>query len=123
MERREHKRFEVRSGAFAVLSTPESRFTKRVGQIIDISMGGLAFCYIATEEPSNGESELKIITTNNGFHLDRLPSRTVSDFETPDESPFTSISMRRSGLQFGRLTEEQISMLEHFILQHTVGEV
>lgn len=121
-ERRKDKRFEVRNGAFAVLrasSWPHS--TQKLGQIKDISMGGLAFSYIASEDLSNGSVQLSIFLVKNRFHLRKIPFETISDLET-DEVPFSSITMRRSGVQFGELTPNQISQLKYFIQSHTIGE-
>ncbi len=42
VEQRKHKRFKVLEGAFAALRAPWPHST-RLGQIIDIGMGGLAF--------------------------------------------------------------------------------
>lgn len=120
-ERRKHKRFQVQNGAFAVFtafSWPHS--TQKLGQIIDIGMGGLAFSYIASEEPSNGSLELSIFLAENRFHLRNIPFETISDVET-NEVPFSSITMKRSGVQFGELTPNQISQLKYFISNHTIG--
>jgi len=122
-ERRKHKRFRVQSGAFTVLtafSWPHS--TQKLGQIIDISMGGLAFSYIASEELPNVSLELSIFLAGNRFHLRSIPFETISDAET-NEVPFSSITMKRSGVQFGELTPDQISQLKYFIRNHTTGEV
>ena len=103
-ERRKHKRFRVQSGAFTVLtafSWPHSN--PRLGQIIDISMGGLTFSYITSEESLNVSLELSIFLAGNRFHLRSISFKTISDAET-NEVPFSSINMKRSGVQFGELT-------------------
>ena len=122
-ERRKHKRFRVQSGAFTVFtafSWPHS--TQKLGQIIDISMGGLAFTYITGEESPNVSLELSIFLAGNRFHLRSIPFETISDAET-NEVPFSSINMKRSGVQFGELTPNQLSQLKHFIWNYTTGEV
>jgi hypothetical protein len=122
VERRKHKRFQVQDGAFAVAMPPQPRSTPP-GQIIDVSRGGLAFRYIAGEEGSNGSFELIILLANNNFHLDKVPFETISDFEIANEVPFSSITMRRRGVQFGKLTDKQISQLDYFIRNYTIGDV
>lgn len=120
-ERRKHKRFRVQNGAFAVFtafSWPYS--TQKLGQIIDIGMGGLAFSYIASEEAPTGAVELSIFLAENRFHLRNIPFETISDVET-NEVPFSSITMKRSGVQFGELTPNQVSQLKYFISNHTIG--
>ena len=121
LERRKHKRFQVQNGAFAVLrafSWPHS--TQKLGQITDIGMGGIAFSYIAEQEPSNGSLELGIFLADNSFRLRKIPFETISDLEIK-KGPFNSITMRRSGVQFGELTPNQISQLKYFIRNHTIG--
>jgi hypothetical protein len=85
-------------------------------------MGGLAFTYITSEEPPNVSLELSIFLAWNRFHLRRIPFETISDAET-NEVPFSSINMKRSGVQFGELTPSQISQLKYFIRNYTTGEV
>jgi len=92
-----------------------------MGQIIDISRGGLAVRYIAGEERSNDSSELSIIFADHSFYLPKVPIETISDFEIA-KMPFISMTPRRRGLQFGELTHHQMSELEYFIQNHTTGE-
>jgi hypothetical protein len=86
-----------------------------------MSMGGLAFRYIGSHEPSRMKTESKIFI-DNSFCLDEVPFETVSDFEA-SQIPFTSLVMRQSGVQFGDLTHDQRSQLKHFIHNHTTGKV
>jgi hypothetical protein len=117
-ERRKHKRYPVKNGAFAVLGPPSTK----IGQIINISMGGLAFGYIAGKEPSDTSFELGILLAEDSFHLTKVPFKTVSDQEAK-EVPFSSLTMRRCGVQFGELRPNQMSQLEYFMQNHTIGEV
>jgi hypothetical protein len=122
-ERRKHKRFQVQNGAFAevrAISWPRS--TKRLGRITDIGMGGLAFTYIASEEPLNGSVQLSIFLGGNRFDLREIPFETIWDIDT-QEVRFRSLTMRQSGVQFGELTPHQISQLKYFIQNHTTVEV
>ncbi|UCD87489.1 MAG: PilZ domain-containing protein [Desulfobacterales bacterium] len=117
-ERRKHKRYRAHDGAFAVLG-PHST---KIGQIIDVSVGGLAFSYIAGKEPSDATFELSILFAQDSFHLTKIPFKTISDQEAK-EVPSNTLTMRRSGLQFGELTPSQISQLQYFIRNCTTGEV
>jgi c-di-GMP-binding flagellar brake protein YcgR len=118
VERRKHRRFEVSTGVFVAFRPHDGK----LGEIIDISMGGLAFRYLATTEPSNGSHKLKIFLTESDFCLNDVLFETVSDFGT-DQIPFTSITMRRSGVQFSKMTPRQVSQLERFIDSHAEDEV
>ena len=119
IERRNQKRFQAQDGAFAAIRGSASK----VGQIIDISRGGLAFRYIANGELSNGAAELDILLANNRFLLEKVPFKTISDFEIDKEIPFTFITMRRLGVQFGDLLDSHTSQLEYFIQNHTIAEL
>jgi hypothetical protein len=116
VERRKHTRFHVRDGAFAVLGP----YSSKIGQIIDMSIGGLAFSYIAGEERSNRSYELGILLAENSFYLTKIPFETIWDKETRGV-PFSSVPMRRCGVQFGELTQNQASQLQYFIQNHTGG--
>ncbi len=118
-DRRIHKRFEVKEGAFSSLRGPVSK----LGQIMDISRGGLAFRYIDTGVYPDSSFELDISSTNNGFHMTEVSCKAVSDSAIANEFHSSSITMRRLGVQFAELTHNQTSQLEHFIQTHTVGEV
>jgi PilZ domain len=118
-ERRKHKRFEVQEGAFASLRGPVSK----LGQITDISMGGLAFRYIDTGVHPDRSFELDISLINSGFHLPEVSCKTISDSAVAKEFYSSSITMRRLGVQFAELTYNQASQLEHFIQNHTIGEI
>lgn len=108
MKRRKYKRFRARENAFAVLTDHD----RKLGQIIDISRGGLAFHYIANGGPSNESSELDIFAPEIGFHLGKIPTRIISDLEIPNEIPFSSITMRRCGVAFGERMGNQIFQLK-----------
>ncbi|UCD86765.1 MAG: PilZ domain-containing protein [Desulfobacterales bacterium] len=118
VERREHERFETRDGAFILLG-PDST---KLGRLIDISMGGLAFSHVARTRPPDELFELDLFLVEGDFYLDKVPYEIISDFKTYDNH-FGSITMRRCGVQFGSLTQSQISELEYFIQNHTTGEV
>jgi len=117
VERRRHKRFLVPVGMFVGFRPDNSR----LGEVIDISLSGLSFRYLASGGPSNGSRRLNIFLTERGFCLDNLPFETVSDVGTY-EIPFTPVTMRRSGVQFERLTEGQASRLEYFIEHFTTNK-
>lgn len=71
-ERRKHKRFHVQDGAFAVL---RPHYAELLGQIIDISRGGVSFRYIASEELSNGSFKLDILLGNTILATSKSESR------------------------------------------------
>ena len=116
VERRKHKRFQIRKGGFVGLGP----YFGKVGPIIDVSIGGLGFRYIGSEE-TNG-SYLDIFLADDDFYLRNVRFKTIWDFKTVDETLSSSVTMRRRGVQFKKLTDHQRSQLEYFIKNHTVGE-
>jgi hypothetical protein len=116
VERRKHKRFQVQDGGSVVLRA----HSIELGQIIDVSRDGLACRYIPSRQPSSGSFELVILLADGSFYLDEIPFRIVSDCETNDD-PFSFSTMRRCGVQFGKLTRNQVSQLEYFTRNHAIG--
>ena len=114
LERRKHKRFQVPRDAFVGVGP----YFNKVGPITDMSIDGLAFRYIGSEEPSNRSHKLDIFLTDGDFYLGKIPFETISDLEIVNKAPSSSITMRRSSVQFRKLTHYQISQLESFIQIH-----
>ena len=119
IERRTQKRYLVEEGAFASL---RGGVTK-LGQIMDISKGGLAFRYIDIGDRPNSTFEIDIyVEKNDGFHLEKVPSKSVSDSQLINNVPFSSIVMRRHGVSFEELTDNHRNQLKYFIDSHTTDE-
>ena len=118
VERRRHKRFNVKEGAFAALM-PDSQ---KLGQILDLGKGGLSFLYIDTGAAADVSTELDIYVAGNEFYLSKLPVHIVSDVRIPNKIPINPIVMRRQGVQFGEMMPEQTSSLDSFMRQYTTGE-
>ena len=120
VERRRHQRFQMPSSAFAGLSP----YYGKLGRILDLSMGGLAFHYIGTEEP-NGSTSIDIFMNDLDSYLDfylrNVTFKTISDFPVVTDG-LATVTLRRMGVQFGKLTQGQRAALEHFIEEHAIGE-
>ncbi len=114
-ERRKFQRFKAAYGAYAVAG-PEAA---KLGQIKDISMGGLAFNYLADEARSQRCNELDIIIRQYSMRIEHLPVKTISDFEMAPKNVFSTVKLRQLGVQFGDLTPDQTSQLEHLLKTHT----
>jgi len=126
VEQRRYKRYEVPTGSFVALGPQNSI----LGQIIDISMGGLAFRYMDSKKPID-ESYLDIFLTERHFCLGKVPVKAVSDYEINntvtcklvDGVPYRRTAMKRSSVQFGELTHHQMSQLEHFVQNNATCEL
>ena len=114
--RRKHPRFLVKEGAFAVMKPGY----KYLGQIKNISRGGLAYRHIADKRPENGLYKIDIFLSNKEFYLENIPFKTVSVLDEATEFPYSSVMMKRRCIQFGDLDPEQKQMLDYFIMNHTL---
>lgn len=86
-----------------------------MGQIQDISTGGLCARYLFTNENNKGCSEITIFGCNDRFiHVDKVQCRIVYDHEVPKGS-WEQISTRRCGVDFEKLSVRQLIMIEDFI--------
>ena len=115
VERRKHKRFKAKEGAFAILTADKNR----MGQIKDISKGGLTFQYIDSGEPPKSSVEVEIFLALHDFYLKKLPIKNIEEFEIDNPLPFSSLPMRQLSIQFGKMKPIQKSLLEHFLQNYT----
>lgn len=98
VERRKSKRYKAADGAYAAIS-PKSH---KLGQIIDISMGGLAFKYIDTNNgdikndniENKNDSEESIFLSSMGFYVGDIPFKTISDEEVTSAPSLSSMKVR-----------------------------
>jgi len=118
-ERRKQKRLQIQNGAFAIVR-PEYI---KLGQIIDIGLEGLAFRYVVTGTRGNTAFEVDIFLVGDGFYLEKLPIKPISDIKLSKKFSNGTLPMRRCGVQFGALTQNQITQLEYFIKNYTTGEL
>jgi hypothetical protein len=142
IERRKHKRFKIKNGAVAAMITTApvtSEQTKvmsmskdalattknkyiRMGQIINISKGGLAFRYTDGGGKSIESSELDILFTQDGFYLDRLPFKTVWTSNAVGIPSVSLLQTSQRGVQFMEMTSHQISQLDYFLHNYTIRQ-
>lgn len=139
MERRNHQRYGVKQGTFAVLRSTSIELSKikdmsmgeiafavikskpiKMGQVINISNDGLAFHYIDSKKGSNSLFKMDILFAKDAFYLDRILFKPVFDFEIKTDIPLNSFAIRKCGVKFGELNQRQRSQLAYFIGNHTV---
>jgi hypothetical protein len=139
MERRNHQRYGVKPGTFAILRSTSIELSKikdmsmgeiafavikskpiKMGQITNISKDGLAFHYIDRQVGTNSLFKMDILFAGEAFYLDRLLFKPVFDSLVETEIPLNSFTIRKCGVQFGELSHRQQSQLEYFICNHTL---
>lgn len=122
IERRKNKRYKAVEGAYAAIS-PNSH---KLGQIIDLSMGGLAFKYIDTshDDPdAQRDPEETIFLSSMGYYVGDLPFKTISDYEITNTPSFSSMKVRKRHVQFKDLTFKQLFDLDYYLKNNVTEQV
>ena len=141
-ERRVHKRFSAKDKTFAVLRADRCSLDQIkqmsmgeiacavynskpaiMGQIVDMSQGGLSFDCIDEAGPCKKSLKLDILSANEKFYMGRIKFKRVHELKSEDNSSISPIQMKKQGIQFIDLTFKQLSRLEKFLRKHTDGEV
>jgi len=110
IDRRKHRRYSLRQGVFA-------GFRPNMGEIIDISIGGVLFHYLEFAKGAKEQNDF-IICSEDGCCLDSFPCCVVSDKAIASESSLSQIVTRQRRVKFDLLTDEQQSLLYDFIDSH-----
>ena len=108
-ERRQHPRHPAKAGTITA--------NNQTGEIIDISMGGLAFSYLEREDWDGESFDRGMLLGEDDLCIEDLPLKIISDCAIN-----SGISIiRRCGVQFGKLTPKQMAQLEYFIWANSSG--
>ncbi len=111
IDRRKYKRFNLNKGAFA---KPPTNFSQHV-RIINISKGGLAFCYKEKKEQPNDTAKHSINILIDNYNLCDIPYRTISDSPLAETSSFKPEWLGRCSIQFIDLTPAHTEQLDSLI--------
>ena len=88
-EKRRFPRFRVSKGIYAHIDSDEPI----VGEVINVSKGGLSLKYLPEFSPSPKHSKFSLFALGGTYFLRNVSIKTVSDDELPAESDFSSIKM------------------------------
>ena len=111
-ERRQHERASMQTIVIGMLNSGESIMT---GSITDISLGGVKFTYHEHIMESK-DSPIQSIDLMAGIHnLVDIPCKSAWDVTVETESDSKLTYLRQCGIQFGKLTPNQIFLLRNFI--------
>lgn len=137
-ERRKAPRYVVKAHTFAVVRSDKSNDIgsldemsrgqvgialfkskpAKMGQIVDLSIRGLRFTYIANKESIPEGDEIDILFAEENFYLGALPCRIVREKTESNELPFTPIVMKQRAVAFEKLSTEQEKALRRFLSTH-----
>lgn len=134
MNRRKYARLLAQADAFAAVRPISTEVGKtRVGEIKNISPGGLAFQYLSDEEEYLSDEEWDqepsqvdiFISSEHRFHLSSVPCSVVYRIPEPRHAEhrvfFSRFGSRQCGIQFEQLTEDKMKQLNLFLETHTRG--
>ncbi len=113
-ERRKVVRYKAMEGSYAATSPASSK----PGQIVDISMGGLSFEYIDADSTYQNRvepSESYIYLNSPGYSVEKLPFKTVADYEMRDQPPSGAENLRRRHIKFTDLSLKQMFDLDYYV--------
>jgi len=119
VERRKNKRYRAKEGAYAAIS-PHSR---KLGQIIDISLGGLSFKYIDNNDEREDEPERSIFLSSLGYYVGELPFKTIEDYEIKNVPSFSSMKLRKRRVKFAELSFKQLFDLDFYLRNNVIDLV
>jgi len=117
-ERRKGTRYIVKDNVFHIFN----QGSKITGKLIDISRGGLAYQYRPIRSKKLESTLYDIMSPGSQrFYLFDIICKTI--YDTSDlivNESFTGAKRRRRGLQYGKLTENQIGKLELLLRNYIV---
>ncbi len=120
-EKRRYKRFHGTSGAYAIFTMPDE--SRILGQISDISLGGLGVRYIASRAIGKGHSDVRLCGINGGvMKLEQVDCKIVHDAELPDIC-LRPLQTRRCGVEFSSLPAGFRAQLEAFIQHYAIADI
>lgn len=107
LEQREHKRFEIPEAIIVI--------SGNIGQLVNISSGGLAFkCFHTISLPE--KPSLDILVAGRDFHLQQLPVELVWN-ECTDHPSFLSMPTENAGVKFDNVHQPWKAMLDYLFSQ------
>lgn len=113
-ERRRQSRYRLGEGAIAVSAN-------NPGHIQNISLGGLSFVYLHSDEPRPSGDTVDILDGQNDFFMEAIPCRTISEKVLVNESSFSMIRMVQRSLEFGPLSKARQADLEIYITKNSTS--
>ena len=113
-DRREVGWVAAKEGVFASLSSSHKRNSERLTRVIDVSEQGFSAVYFGVDKLDRTVSRVTLFRTDR-FHCHvELPCRVVYDCAITGEL-FGPFILRRCGVEFLRVSSEQLRQLRYFL--------
>lgn len=117
-DRRTHTRYPVKNGVVAFMEAS----VNKLGHVEEISKGGLSFRYMQIGNEIYLSDTINLFFPRHDFNLNHIPIKLVTDIEEFNQSQFRTVTMRRCGVRFLDLSDDQTQKLDYFIRNYTVRE-
>ena len=117
LEFRKYRRFLIKEGTVVFDSSTD------IGELVDISMGGLAFAFPNISIDSKKSLNIGILFGNKRFNTVKIKCRLARNDSRLDNLDNTSqFDNRRMSVEFMDLTHKQTAQLRYIIQNYTHGE-
>ena len=114
-EKRRYVRYNTKPLVYAALGSHYSR----VGKVKDISIGGLAFEYVAGNDLPNDLTRIDVFAAGNGIYIPAIACRKIYEFVIDNGleqyEPTNDIAMMRCGVEFINPGRVQLTQLKELI--------
>ena len=117
-DRRKDKRFKLKDPVFALMYFSPTM----MGRVTDISRSGAAVRYVKSGDGYRELNQLDIFKSDFKLYIENIKAKTISDMEIIDKTFIGSKEIRRCGIQFEVLSNNQLSQLENFIQDFASAE-
>ena len=118
IDRRMYKRFRVQEASFAFIDNG----VKILCKLKNIGRGGVSLITVANAEQIPEMFDMDIFVSGPVFYLKDLPAKKVSEVTVRHASFVNTFKKSQIGIQFGELTDSQVSRLEDFIQDYATIE-
>ena len=114
--RRKEERFSMSDSVYVVVNTnPQT-----LGQVVEISSTGMAFTFVDIDAVSKrlaeqGHLRMDLFAGGKGFFAKGLAGRLVSKIESAPSPAYSSLFIKRVGVQFEELTLPQKVQVNHIV--------
>ncbi len=116
-DRRKNKRYKVDNGVFALLGQK----TTKLGQVIDISQGGLSFFHKDSEKKTKEQTSIAIIFDKKKTEKNSIPFKfdvMIVSNKNINNKKNSFLTKKRCGIKFTNLTYYRETWLKDFIQNH-----
>jgi len=117
-EKRKDVRHPLNEEVFAALG----RKYDKVGQVKDISLGGLGFEYIGSKDAEGAQDQVDIFCSGSDDSIYNIACRVIYDrvLHVPQIDPryVDSLTIRRCGIEFVELEKDDVERLQEFFVRY-----